>query len=151
MQLVLRNKMEASKKYRSYCPQYLGLEVFGDKWSLLIIRDMMIDGKRYFREFLQSEEKIASNILANRLEALEAEGIIVKRADPAHKQKIIYSLTEKGIDLFPILMEIARWSLKYKPVDPEKAERAEKLMERSTQARQTIIEALKKEHMHPGF
>lgn len=139
--------MENSKKYRSSCPQYLGLEVFGDKWSLLIIRDMMIDGKRHFREFLQSEEKIASNILASRLEALEVEGIIYKGSDPSHKQKIVYSLTEKGIDLFPILIEIARWSVKHKPVDPEKAEKAREIMEGGEAALQDASLALKKEHL----
>lgn len=139
--------MEDSKKYRSHCPQYLGLEVFGDKWTLLIIRDMMIDGKRHFREFLQSEEKIASNILASRLEALEAEGIIYKGADPSHKQKIVYSLTEKGIDLFPILIEIARWSIKHKPVDPEKAKKALKIMDGGEAALQAARIALKNEHL----
>lgn len=138
--------MEEAKKYRSYCPQYLALDVFGDKWTLLIIRDMMIDGKRYFREFLQSEEKIASNILANRLEALESEGIIYKQSDPSHKQKIRYSLTEKGIDLFPIILEIAKWSIKYKPVDKEKEERVSNIIKGGPEGITSILEELKKEH-----
>lgn len=139
--------MESAKNYKSYCPQYLALDVFGDKWTLLIIRDMMIDGKRYFREFLQSEEKIASNILSGRLEALEAEGIIYKKPDPAHKQKIIYSLTEKGIDLFPIIMEIAKWSIKYKPVEQGKAEKAGEIIKGGNEAQQAIMEELRKVHL----
>jgi len=106
--------------HRSFCPINLALEVFGDKWSLIIIRDIMFAGKRHFRELLQSEEKMASNILTDRLVMLEREGIISKQSDPAHKQKFIYSLTSKGIDLLPVLVEIGAWGLKYQPVDVEK-------------------------------
>ena len=73
--------------YRSLCAVNLGLEVFGDKWSLIIIRGMMFEGKRHFRELLQSDEKIASNILTDRLTMLEREGIITKESDTEHKQK----------------------------------------------------------------
>lgn len=103
-------------KPRSGCPVSLGLDVFGDRWTLLIIRDLMFTGKRHFREMLGSDEHISSNILADRLKTLLDEGIITKSEDPGHKQKAIYSLTEKGIDLLPILMHISRWSLKYRPV-----------------------------------
>jgi len=139
--------MEKEKKYKSYCPQYLALDVFGDKWTLLIIRDMIIENKRYFREFLQSEEKIASNILTNRLSALEQEGIIYKENDPNHKQKIIYSLTQKGIDLFPIIMEIAKWSIKYKPVDKERELRAQKILDGGQEVQRKIMKELRKMHM----
>lgn len=98
---------------RSGCPLNYGLEIFGDKWSLLIIRDMMFFGKRYYREFLTSDEGISTNILADRLTLLEREGIIAKRQDGNHKQKLIYSLTEKGIDLVPIIGEIGLWSDHY--------------------------------------
>jgi DNA-binding HxlR family transcriptional regulator len=108
------------ENHRSRCPINLALEVFGDKWSLVIIRDIMFDGKRHFRELLQSEEKIASNILTDRLAMLEQEGIINKATDPEHKLKYIYSLTAKGIDLLPIMAEIGAWSLKHKPVDLKK-------------------------------
>ena len=90
-----------------------GIEIFGDKWTLLIIRDLMFFGKRYYREFLESHECIATNILADRLNRLEKEGMVVKSEDPSHKQKIRYSLTEKGIDLLPIIIEIGLWSEKY--------------------------------------
>ena len=139
--------MENTKTYKSHCPQYLGLDVFGDKWTLLIIRDMMIDGKRHFREFLQSEEKIASNILTNRLNMLEAEGIVTRHEDKSHKQKIIYSLTQKGIDLFPVIMAIAEWSVTYQPVDKEKAERAKQIIAGGAKAQQEVMRVLRKQHL----
>src|ERR1700742_650126 len=113
------------ESYRSHCAINLSLEVFGDKWSLIIIRDIMFSGKRHFRELLQSEEKIATNILTDRLAMLEREGILTKSPDPRHKQKHIYSLTAKGIDLLPILIEIGAWSFKYQPVDKLKHQHAE--------------------------
>ncbi len=94
----------------------LGLDVFGDRWTLLIVRDLMFTGKRHYREMLGSEEHISTNILADRLKMLLDEGIVTKTEDPSHKQKAIYSLTEKGIALLPILMQISRWSYKYRPV-----------------------------------
>ncbi|WP_394824680.1 winged helix-turn-helix transcriptional regulator [Pendulispora albinea] len=108
-----------SDEPRSLCPINLSLEVFGDKWTLLIVRDIMFGGKRHFRELLQSDEHIASNVLADRLSKLVAEGIITKSDDPSHKQKAIYSLTEKGLELLPILAQIGLWGRKYLPVSPE--------------------------------
>lgn len=98
---------------RSDCPLNFGLEIFGDKWTLLIVRDLMFFEKRYYNEFLSSAEGISTNILADRLALLEQENFIEKNKDEAHKQKIIYSLTEKGIDLLPIILEIGLWSDKY--------------------------------------
>ncbi len=135
------------KKQKSNCPQYLALEVIGDKWTLLIIRDMMIGGKRYFGEFLKSKEKIASNILTNRLQSLEKEGIIYKTKDKEHKQKIIYLLTEKGINLFPILMENARWSLKYKSVNKDDAKMVKSILDGGTEKMKLIMEELKITHL----
>ncbi|MBK5210548.1 MAG: helix-turn-helix transcriptional regulator [Flavobacteriaceae bacterium] len=112
---------------KSNCPVNKSLEVFGDKWSLLIIRDLMFNEKRTYREFLYSDEKIATNILATRLEMLCKEGIIIKKKDPNHKQKIIYSLTEKGIDILPIIIEIGCWGVKYKPVTSKQKLRAKEL------------------------
>lgn len=136
------------KEPRSYCPQNLTLEVIGDKWTLLIIRDMMLNNKRYFREFLHSKEKIASNILSNRLRSLEEEGIIVKQVDVNHKQKIRYSLTEKGIDLLPILIENARWSLKYKPVNKEDAIIAQNMLDGGKANIKSIMDSLKQNHLN---
>lgn len=101
--------------HRSYCPINLSLEVFGDRWTLLVLRDMMFAGKRHFREFLQSDELIASNILAKRLELLVEQGIVTKADDPTHKQKAVYSLTEKGIALLPIIVQIGAWGSRYVP------------------------------------
>lgn len=90
-----------------------GLEIFGDKWTLLIIRDLMFFGKRYYNEFLASDEGISTTVLADRLALLERQKIIRKRKDKEHKQRIVYSLTEKGIDLLPVLINIGLWSDKY--------------------------------------
>ena len=102
-----------SLKRKSDCPINFGLEIFGDKWTLLIVRDLMFKGKHYYGEFVQSEEKIATNLLADRLSMLDKEGIIEKSMDENHKQKIVYTLTQKGVDLMPILVEIIMWSAKY--------------------------------------
>jgi DNA-binding HxlR family transcriptional regulator len=91
---------------RSGYPINLSLEVFGDKWSLLILRDMMFGGKRHFRELLRSEEGIASNILVDRLRKLLGEGMITRADDPSHRQKVIYSLTEKSITLVPVFAHL---------------------------------------------
>jgi DNA-binding HxlR family transcriptional regulator len=95
---------------RSDCPIHTALELLGDRWSLLVIRDLMFAGKRHFREFLQSEEGISSNILADRLQSLVANGILSKADDPGHRQKAVYSLTEKGIGLLPVLTALSAWS-----------------------------------------
>lgn len=104
--------METSKK-RSDCPLSCSLDIFGDKWSLLIIRDLMFGNKCTYNDFLKSAEGIATNILATRLKGLEENGIIEKSAHPDSKAKILYRLTPKGIDLLPIIVEIYIWSDKY--------------------------------------
>lgn len=98
---------------KSDCPINFAMEVFGDRWTCLIVRDLMFKGKHFYGEFLLSEEKIATNILADRLALLESNGIVSKSADPSHKQKIKYRLTRKGIDLVPVLVEVIMWSAKY--------------------------------------
>lgn len=102
--------MKKSQERRSDCPIHFALQTFGDRWTLLIVRDMIYFGKRTYGEFLDSEEKIASNILASRLAQLEADGIVTKRPDPSDKRREIYTLTEKGLDLVPILLEMVNWS-----------------------------------------
>jgi DNA-binding HxlR family transcriptional regulator len=104
--------METSKK-RSECPVSCSLDVFGDKWSLLIIRDMIFSNKCTYNDFLKSGEGIATNILATRLKGLEENGVIEKSAHPDSKAKILYKLTTKGIDLLPILMEVYIWAEKH--------------------------------------
>lgn len=104
--------------YRSQCPISTALDIFGDKWTLLVIRDLLFNEKRTYGEFLDSEEKIATNILADRLALLEVAGIISKEKHPDSKAKILYRLTGKGIDLIPVLVEIITWSEKYHEVHP---------------------------------
>lgn len=108
------------KEKRSDCPISCSLDVFGDKWSLLIIRDIMLRGKMSYSEILESEEKIATNILVNRLSILESENILSKQVSPANKSKFIYSLTKKGADLLPIIIEIMDWGAKYNANCPRK-------------------------------
>ncbi|HZI24847.1 MAG TPA: helix-turn-helix domain-containing protein [Chryseolinea sp.] len=107
-------------KKRSDCPISCSLDVIGDKWSLLIIRDVMLRGKMSYSEFLNSEEGIASNILVNRLTILEEEEILVREVAPANKSKYIYSLTQKGADLMPIIIELMDWGAKYNKNCPRK-------------------------------
>ena len=103
------------KDLRSTCPISTGLELIGDRWTLLVIRDLMFAGKRHFREFLQSEEAVSSNILADRLNALVENGLVTRQDDPSHAQKAIYSLTERGLDLLPVLIAVSAWTQKYEP------------------------------------
>jgi DNA-binding HxlR family transcriptional regulator len=98
---------------RSDCPINFVLELFGDRWTFLIVRDMMFKGKHSYGEFLHSEEGIATNILADRLSMLEQTGVVIKTSDPSHGSKFIYTLTKKGIDLAPLLVEAIMWSAKY--------------------------------------
>ena len=105
----------AKQKRRSDCPISTALDIFGDKWTLLIIRDLLFKCKQHYVEFLQSEEKIATNILADRLHILEQHGIISKSVDPAHGSRYLYHLSMKGADLLPMLIEMILWSAKYDP------------------------------------
>ena len=102
-----------TKNQRSTCPISSALELIGDRWTLLIIRDLMFAGKRRFREFLQSEEAISSNVLADRLASLVRSDILRREGDPGHAQKAIYCLTEKGIDLLPVIVALSVWSQKH--------------------------------------
>ncbi|MEQ8808128.1 MAG: helix-turn-helix domain-containing protein [Imperialibacter sp.] len=98
------------KKFRSSCPISSALDILGDKWTLLIIRDIMFGKKSTFKDFSSSGEKIASGILANRLAKLETLGILHKGKLPDNKKAVIYSLTQKGIELLPIIVDMILWS-----------------------------------------
>ena len=100
-------------KYKSHCPINYAQESFGDRWSLLIIRDLMFKGKKYYGDFLSSDEKISTNILADRLDKLEVRGLITKTPDKNNRSKNIYKLTQKGVHLMPMLLEMIAWSAKY--------------------------------------
>jgi DNA-binding HxlR family transcriptional regulator len=106
------SKMPAPKR-RSGCPLNASVEMLGDRWSLLIIRDMMVRGFQTYKEFMASDEGIASNILADRLRKLEAHGIITTEPDPSDGRKLIYLLTPKGIDLAPVLTEMVLWAARH--------------------------------------
>ena len=97
------------------CPVTFGLDLFGDRWSLLIVRDIVFRGKQRYSEFARSYEKIATNILATRLANMEDAGILASDPDPAHSARKLYRLTEKGCDLIPTLLEIIRWSAVHDP------------------------------------
>ena len=115
---------------RSGCPINLAIEVFGDKWSLILLRDMMFGNRRHFRELLTlSEEGISSNILSNRLKRLINDGMISRVDDPSHKQKAIYSLTEKSIALVPVFVQLGAWGRRFLPASPELSIRAQLLEE----------------------
>jgi DNA-binding HxlR family transcriptional regulator len=133
---------------RSGCPINLTLEVVGDKWSLLIIRDMMFGNRRHFRELLtKSEEGISSNILADRLKTLLDQGIITWADDPSHKQKGIYSLTEQGIELLPILAQMSGWGFKYLPVSEELGIRAKLLSQGGPKMWAEFMDELRETHL----
>jgi DNA-binding HxlR family transcriptional regulator len=138
-------------RHRSGCPINLTLEVVGDKWSLIVIRDMIFGSRRHFRELLgKSEEGIASNILADRLRRLVAQGIISKADDPSHKQKAIYSLTEKGIELLPLLAQMSAWGLKHLPVTEALGIRAKLLDEGGPKLWAELMDELRETHLgHP--
>jgi DNA-binding HxlR family transcriptional regulator len=133
---------------RSGCPINLTLEVVGDKWSLLVIRDMMFGNRRHFRELLtKSDEGISSNILADRLKTLLEQGIVTWAEDPSHKQKGIYSLTEQGIELLPILAQMSDWGFKYLPVSEELGIRAKLLAEGGPKMWAEFMDELREVHL----
>ena len=134
-------------KTRSGCPINLSLEVFGDKWSLLILRDIIFGGKRHFRELLRSEEGIATNILSDRLKTLVGLGMLTKADDPSHKQKAIYSLTEPAIELVPIMAHLGAWGRKWLPVTEELSIRAELLEEGGDAMWAQFMDELREEHL----
>src|SRR5579863_5127316 len=115
---------------RSGCPINLTLETLGDRWSLIVLRDLMFGNRRHYRELLtQSEEGISTNILADRLRMLMDEGLITKADDPTHKQKSVYSLTEKAIALVPVFAQLGAWGRRYTPATEELSIRAQLLEE----------------------
>ncbi|RUL62581.1 transcriptional regulator [Dyella dinghuensis] len=133
--------------HRSECVINQTLEVLGDQWTLLVIRDIVFVDRRHFRELLtKSLEGIASNILADRLRKLVEQGIITKSDDPTHKQKAIYSLTEKGIALVPLLLEMAAWGDEYLP-ESELCGLARTLKEGGPDMRAAFMDELRKTHL----
>ena len=133
---------------RSGCPINLTLETLGDRWSLIVIRDMMFGNRRHFRELLgKSEEGIASNILADRLKRLTEAGLVTRADDPSHKQKAIYSLTEKAIQLVPLLAHMGAWGRRHLPVTDELAIRAQLLEEGGPEMWDDFMDELRAAHL----
>lgn len=111
--MFLKVPGKPKSKRRSGCPVSVSLELLGDRWSLLIVRDLMVRGLRTFKEFRESGEGIATNVLAKRLQKLEAARIIAAEADEADRRRVNYRLTEKGIDLAPVLLEMLIWGARH--------------------------------------
>ncbi len=107
--------------HRSACPVSISLEMLGDRWSLLIIRDLMVRGHHTFKEFQESDERIATNILADRLRKLEAKGLITAEAELTDGRRVNYRLTEKGIDLAPVLLELLIWGARHEETSAPRA------------------------------
>ena len=136
-----------STRERSGCPISLSLELLGDRWTLLIVRDLVFAGKTHFREFLLSDEGISSRTLAERLQTLQDEGIVTKSDDPTHKLKAIYRLTEAGIDLLPVLATLGAWGSKYRKADNEMARIAVELAAGGEAALKQMKKKLRAEHI----
>lgn len=135
--------MKDSKK-RSDCPISCSLDIWGDKWSLLIVRDLMFSKQCTYGDFLKSDEKIATNILASRLQTLEENGIITKSDHPESKAKVLYKLTQKGIDLLPLMIEINLWAEKYYDIPAERKVILKELKKDKATFIKTTIKELKK-------
>jgi DNA-binding HxlR family transcriptional regulator len=120
------------------CPIDYAMQVFGDRWTLIVLRDLMLAGRRHYRDLAAAKEGIATNILAARLRKLEAAGLVVRRADPSDKRRIFYALTDKALDLIPVLLEISRWSAKY----DRRTAAPTSLVERFDRDRELLIEDL---------
>jgi DNA-binding HxlR family transcriptional regulator len=130
---------------RSGCPISYTMDIFGDKWTMLIMRDLLLYGKDSFSEFLCSDEKIATNILTDRLNVLLQEGFVTKHTAPTNKSKFLYRPTEKAIEMIPILSEITLWAEKYNPggapahiVEPLKKNRIKALRDLKKKAVKSI-------------
>jgi DNA-binding HxlR family transcriptional regulator len=130
-------------KRRSACPISYSLDFIGDKWTLLVVRDLVFSNKRHYGEFLKSGEAIASNILADRLLKLEAGGIVRKLPDPDNGVRYVYTLTDKGLDLIPVMLELAAWGAAHDP----KTGAPKAFMRRFREDREGLIEEIRKSHV----
>jgi DNA-binding HxlR family transcriptional regulator len=137
--------------HRSGCPINLTLELLGDRWSLLILRDIIFGGARRFRELLRSPERIASNILADRLRTLVAAGLLTRSGDPNHKQKAIYSLTEKAIALVPVFAQIGAWGSHWLPATEALSIRARLMEAGGPPLWERFMAELRQEHLGDGL
>jgi DNA-binding HxlR family transcriptional regulator len=133
---------------RSGCPINLTLELFGDRWSLIVIRDIMFGNRRHYRELLNfSVEGIASNVLADRLKTLVKAGLLTRRDDPTHRQKAIYSLTESAIQLVPLLVQMGAWGRRHTPASKELSIRAKLLEDGGPNMWKAFMAELRRVHL----
>ena len=134
---------------RSGCPINMTMEVLGDRWSLVVLRDIVFGGWTHYRELLNnSMEGIASNILVNRLAKLVETGLLTRHPDPAHKQKVDYHLTEAAIQLVPILVELGRWGARWMPTTRELRVRAELLADGGPTMTEDLMDELRARHLN---
>jgi DNA-binding HxlR family transcriptional regulator len=131
-------KRSSKTERRSDCPLSIALEIFGDRWTLLILRDLMFKGLTTFKEFQESGEEIASNILTDRLQRLQEQGIVTGTRSSTDARVVTYRPTEKGLDLLPVLVEIVLWSAQY-----EKTAAPPKLIERMSKDRDGFIQQIR--------
>lgn len=135
--------------HRSGCPINLALELLGDRWTLLVIRDIVFGGRRHFRTLLrESEEGIASNLLADRLRRLVDAGLLRREDDPSHAQKALYSLEEPAIQLVPLLVRLGVWGLRHAPASPEIGLPARMLDAGGPEMQAALMDQLR--HVHLG-
>lgn len=137
-------KRSSKSERRSDCPLSIALEIFGDRWTLLILRDLMFKKLRTFKEFQESGEQIASNILANRLQRLQEQGIVAGERSSSDARVVAYRPTAKGLDLLPVLVEIVLWSARY-----EKTAAPRKLLERMSKDRDGFIREIRQRFAEP--
>ncbi len=134
--------------HRSGCPINLTVEVLGDRWSLVILRDMMFGNRRYFRELLTgSQERIASNILADRLRRLVGAGLLTRTDDASHRQKVRYSLTEAGVQLVPVMVTLGSWGRRHLPASHELSVRAALLEHGGPELWDRFMAELREQHL----
>jgi DNA-binding HxlR family transcriptional regulator len=136
------------QRHRSGCPINLAVEVMGDRWSLMVLRDMMFGDRHYFRELMAgSVEGIASNILADRLRRLVDNGLLWRTDDPMHRQKIRYSLTEAGVQLVPVMAALGSWGRRHMPASHELSVRAELLEQGGPPLWDRFMDELREQHL----
>ena len=139
---------ETEPAHRSGCPINLAVEVLGDRWSLVVLRDVMFGDRHHFRELLTgSQEGIASNILADRLRRLVANGLLSRSGDPTHKQKVRYSLTEAGVQLVPVMAALGSWGRRHMPAGHELSVRAELLERGGPELWERFMDELREQHL----
>ena len=136
--------VDKNTKAWSGCPVRFGMSQFGDKWSCLIIRDLMFKGRKYYHEFIEAGEGISTNVLATRLADLESNGIISKSRDPVKGSRFIYTLTQKGIELMPMMLAMMDWAEKFDAETEVPKEFIKKLRDEPDKLQQEILENLPK-------